>query len=1390
MAGTKTYNSDLNLLGRLAVSDVPNATGTILTYNSTSKEISTRTYAEIISDLGLNTGLTGYVKKTGDTMSGALTFGNSSAWMIKKDLSTITSASGFARDMFQLIGTNGIIDVMGWQGSVDSSGNVTIGYGYLGGSAYNSTNALRWNSLGQIVVGGTFAPTAEGYIIDIVGNSRTRGSVNAWGIFNTTSGELQVQRLGVNRIRTNTNSLILSGDQSNGIVYIRPQGDAVNTGQVMFNGNNTSQYTDNHNILFGTQTTVGASVFHTNVANTTYGYGAWMAYNLQFNGTDFIQPRGTGVSTYAFTANQHKGFSFNYAGPTGANGSVVALTEVVRFGNTGTITTLNDGTSAQWKAAYDTSLNAVTTNTVQNIIATKTFTVMQKLREGGLKFFEGNTLSPYLNKYENKAVYGPTASSATGNLKITFPFTTQATMWSLKVKVLQYAAASTNTKTVQLPMTITVTGYNVTAGSANVNWGASGNNFHNNFVGVRIGYDATTNNKIVWLDFTGTLNYPKVIIEEIITHHAGSANAALDGTWDLQFTTDETNYTHQNTILLADFKELVTEAKILTWDAAGAEVGNNLKILGNGVGKHNLLGIDAFTIRNSSQWAGGANRPVNTNSAVVNFTPYSSGGSTYGFSLGSRNNRLFFVTEEASVFGSWLEIYHTGNIATAPVITSNTTQTGLTGDKTTSGNWVFNGTGATGITLLRPGSAINNSMAFGFDSATHYVGLADPNTFAIGINANLAESNRKLWVDTVNNTLNIRPNGGSNLGARDIAGLTITTPTNNSRAEMIVRHVWTANNKTFALGGVSSATAGSMSTWGMFRWLNDRTVNGNDGFFGWTGDGDNLMATSLAGTGTRMVVAGSGGGLSTQAIPTGTVTSVGMTVPTGLIVTGSPITTSGSLDVTFQSGYSIPTDANQTNWSNAFNFTSNFATNNPNLTAIEALSGINGYLRKTGPGTWELVTSPVGIATSTNAGIVKLFSDTVQSVAANAVSATNLRTYGVQFNSAGQMVVNVPWTDTIYSLAPATSTSIGGIKLASDTVQSVPIESISTTAKRTYGLQVNNNGQGVINVPWTDTVYTHPTSGVAAGTYRSVTVNTLGHVTAGTNPTTLAGYGITDAMSTSHPANSITSPMISSWNSSAAQAHSHSNKPLLDLINQDLSTNTSPHFNGVWLNDNLGYGETIFGEDNIGGESGIVNVNNSVLYAAREDIYLKYGATIGDANGIVVNLESRFVGIGKLPGDEQLEVKGRVKSDHGFIHGSYNSPNYGLASDGSVFDISSLVPQQNSQVKAINTGADIVITPVGHLTVVQLIDGTGGAPNGKIVLPTNATVGQEVICINISSNNAAVYQAGNPMGLIGLGAGYQLRCNFVLDGGPSTVVGGTGAGKWIVGNISMTNHIL
>ena len=61
------------------------------------------------------------------------------------------------------------------------------------------------------------------------------------------------------------------------------------------------------------------------------------------------------------------------------------------------------------------------------------------------------------------------------------------------------------------------------------------------------------------------------------------------------------------------------------------------------------------------------------------------------------------------------------------------------------------------------------------------------------------------------------------------------------------------------------------------------------------------------------------------------------------------------------------------------------------------------------------------VATSTNRGAIELFSNTTQTVAANTVSDTASRTYGIQLNSAGQAVVNVPWTDA----ATSTRDSLG-----------------------------------------------------------------------------------------------------------------------------------------------------------------------------------------------------------------------------------------------------------------------------------------------------------------------------------------------------------------------------
>ncbi len=76
------------------------------------------------------------------------------------------------------------------------------------------------------------------------------------------------------------------------------------------------------------------------------------------------------------------------------------------------------------------------------------------------------------------------------------------------------------------------------------------------------------------------------------------------------------------------------------------------------------------------------------------------------------------------------------------------------------------------------------------------------------------------------------------------------------------------------------------------------------------------------------------------------------------------------------------------------------------VTSITAGTGLDGgTITSTG-------TISLNEATATTRGGIELFSNTDQSEAANSVTSTASRTYGIQLNSAGQAVVNVPWCNT------------------------------------------------------------------------------------------------------------------------------------------------------------------------------------------------------------------------------------------------------------------------------------------------------------------------------------------------------------------------------------------
>ncbi len=147
---------------------------------------------------------------------------------------------------------------------------------------------------------------------------------------------------------------------------------------------------------------------------------------------------------------------------------------------------------------------------------------------------------------------------------------------------------------------------------------------------------------------------------------------------------------------------------------------------------------------------------------------------------------------------------------------------------------------------------------------------------------------------------------------------------------------------------------------------------------------------------------------------------------------------------------------------------------------INLVGGSNVTITETSTGTFSFASTDTNDNTTYTAGTGLSLSGTVfnanvdgtNTVAANSSSTTALRTYKVQVDSSDNLVVNVPWQNT---QTPARLAGVG-LSLNGNTIDSnvdgtnsVSPNSSTNTGGRTYKVQVDSSDNLVVNVPWSDT---------------------------------------------------------------------------------------------------------------------------------------------------------------------------------------------------------------------------------------------------------------------------------------------------------------------------------
>ncbi|MCM8710547.1 hypothetical protein M2651_05840 [Clostridium sp. SYSU_GA19001] len=219
---------------------------------------------------------------------------------------------------------------------------------------------------------------------------------------------------------------------------------------------------------------------------------------------------------------------------------------------------------------------------------------------------------------------------------------------------------------------------------------------------------------------------------------------------------------------------------------------------------------------------------------------------------------------------------------------------------------------------------------------------------------------------------------------------------------------------------------------------------------------------------------------------------------------------------------------------------------------------------------------------------------------------TNSLTNGnIKINGTETTVYTHPGSGTNPHGTTKADVGLGNVDNTADVNKNV-LSATKLTTSRTIaasgdvtGTATSFDGSANITIPMT-----LANSGVTAGTYKSVTVDAKGRVTAGTNPTTLSGYGITDAVKNNGNSPSIQSGLEASRPSATGSGAIY------------LSTDTKK----IWKDTALGTWTQMGGQDTIDWANVTGKPSTFTPPVASADTLggIKVGANLTiDANGVL-----------------------------------------------------------------------------------------------------------------------------------------------------------------------------